>query len=220
MGDDHGGRRQVETQRVNVNTQQDRLIFQPYIDKQQHLNVKMRAILLDWIEDVHNSRGFLPDTYFYTAYILDTVRCLYRGALVCPAGTKTYSASISKQYLNRVDGITREKLQLVGVTAFLLAAKEFETHPPHQDDCGYWTEHGESLGEPGYISRSSVSLISAPLAHLPAYSGDEVGEMEAQMAIVCKDILTTKSSPDATATYKLPTVFTFLESYLNVRILC
>ena len=42
--------------------------------------------------------------------------------------------------------MTREKLQLVGVTSFLVAAKQEEPHPPHPDDCAYWTDHGKIIG--------------------------------------------------------------------------
>lgn len=45
----------------------------PYIERQQHINAKMRAILLDWLTDVHQSLNFKPGTYYRTAYILDQV---------------------------------------------------------------------------------------------------------------------------------------------------
>jgi hypothetical protein len=40
----------------------------------------MRAILLDWILDVHQSLGFRPPTLYRTAYILDHVRFAFRYA--------------------------------------------------------------------------------------------------------------------------------------------
>ena len=46
------------------------------------------------------------------------------------------------QFLTKTENVTREKLQLVGVTSFLVAAKQHEPTPPHPDDCAYWTDHG------------------------------------------------------------------------------
>lgn len=103
----------------------------------------MRAILLDWLTDVHQSLGFDPSTFYRTAHLLDL-------------------------YLMRTDNVSREKLQLVGVTAFMMSAKLSAHAPPpaslpflhptpgpqggsmmvvrvvpEPDDCAYWTDNGE-----------------------------------------------------------------------------
>lgn len=98
---------------------EDRQRQLPYIAAQRNLNPKMRAILLDWITDVHHSLNFGPAT-------------LYR------------TAQISDRYLTVTENVTRDKLQLVGVTAFKIAAQEFEEAPPDADTCAYWTDNGES----------------------------------------------------------------------------
>ena len=56
----------------------------PYIEHQRHLNAKMRAILLDWILDVHQSLGFRPQTLYRTAHILDQVGPLVCSCLLAP----------------------------------------------------------------------------------------------------------------------------------------
>lgn len=47
--------------------------LRPYISKLRHLNAKMRAILLDWVTDVHQSLSFAPATLYRTAQVLDQV---------------------------------------------------------------------------------------------------------------------------------------------------
>lgn len=114
---------------------EDMHVVRPYISKQRHLNAKMRAILLDWITDVHQSLSFRPSTLYRAGQILDT-------------------------FLIKTENVSREKLQLVGVTSFMVAAKGFEAAPPDPDDCAYWTDN--------------------------AYSGPEVSAMEARIRRVWK----------------------------------
>jgi len=70
---------------------------QRYMDGQEMVTSKMRAILVDWIVEVHFLLGFKPETLHLTVSIVDR----YGGA----------------------HQLLREKLQLVGVTALLMACK-------------------------------------------------------------------------------------------------
>jgi cyclin B len=63
--------------------------------RQVDINEKMRAILVDWIIEVHLKFKLLPETLFLTISLID-------------------------RYLERVQ-IKRNNLQLVGVTAMLIA---------------------------------------------------------------------------------------------------
>ncbi|XP_078173829.1 G2/mitotic-specific cyclin S13-7-like isoform X2 [Carex rostrata] len=80
-----------------------------YMAKQPHINPKMRAILVDWITDVHFRYNLLPETLYLTVYIID-------------------------RYLS-LDGVKR--LQLVGMCALLIACKYEELRAPRVSDLIY-----------------------------------------------------------------------------------
>ena len=81
---------------------------------QTDINEKMRAILVDWLIDVHHKFKLLPETLFLTVNIID-------------------------RYLAR-HAIHRTKLQLVGVTAMLIASKYEEIYAPEVRDFVYITD--------------------------------------------------------------------------------
>jgi len=74
----------------------------------------MRAILVDWLVDVHIKFKLVPETLFLTVNLID-------------------------RFLERVQ-ITRQKLQLVGVAAMLIASKYEEIYPPEVKDFVYVTD--------------------------------------------------------------------------------
>lgn len=78
---------------------------------QTDINEKMRAILIDWLVDVHLKFKLLPETLFLAVEITD-------------------------RFLDR-KVVNRSKLQLVGVVAMLLAAKYEEIYPPEVKDFIY-----------------------------------------------------------------------------------
>lgn len=75
----------------------------------------MRAILVDWIIEVHLKFRLLPETLFLTIELID-------------------------RYLAQVQ-IKRSNLQLVGVTAMLLASKYEEIYAPEVQDFVYITDN-------------------------------------------------------------------------------
>ena len=75
---------------------------------QTDINEKMRAILIDWIVDVHLKFKLLPETLFLTINLID-------------------------RYLERVP-VIRQKLQLVGVGSLLIACKYEEIYAPEVKD--------------------------------------------------------------------------------------
>ncbi|XP_042431135.1 G2/mitotic-specific cyclin-2-like isoform X1 [Zingiber officinale] len=79
-----------------------------YMSHQFDINEKMRAILIDWLIEVHYKFELMDETLFLTVNILD--RFLARKTVV------------------------RKKLQLVGVTALLLACKYEEVCVPVVED--------------------------------------------------------------------------------------
>ncbi len=85
-----------------------------YMKSQTDINEKMRAILIDWLVEVHLKFKLLPETLFLTVNLID-------------------------RYLNKRI-IMRNRLQLVGVTAMLIACKYEEIYPPEVKDFVYFTD--------------------------------------------------------------------------------
>ena len=75
-----------------------------YMDAQQEINAKMRAILIDWIVQVHMKYCLRTETLFLTVQLLD-------------------------RFLSRKQ-VPRKQLQLVGATALLIASKYEDVYPP------------------------------------------------------------------------------------------
>jgi G2/mitotic-specific cyclin-B, other len=78
---------------------------------QREVNEKMRAILVDWLVEVHLKFKLMPETLFLTVNLID-------------------------RYLAR-EPVTRKRLQLVGVTAMLVASKYEEIWAPEVRDFVY-----------------------------------------------------------------------------------
>jgi hypothetical protein len=85
-----------------------------YMKLQTDVNEKMRSILIDWLVEVHLKFKLLPETLFLTVNIID-------------------------RFLGKKN-ILRNKLQLVGVTAMLIACKYEEIYAPEVRDFVYITD--------------------------------------------------------------------------------
>ncbi|XVE67304.1 hypothetical protein DITRI_Ditri08aG0149900 [Diplodiscus trichospermus] len=79
-----------------------------YMDRQFDINEKMRAILIDWLIEVHYKFELMDETLFLTVNLID-------------------------RFLERCT-VIRKKLQLVGMTAMLLACKYEEVSVPLVED--------------------------------------------------------------------------------------
>lgn len=79
-----------------------------HLAKQPDINAKMRGILVDWLVDVNLKFKLLPQTLFLSVALLD-------------------------RYL-AARQVLRQRLQLVGVTALMMAAKFEEVYPPQLKD--------------------------------------------------------------------------------------
>jgi G2/mitotic-specific cyclin-B, other len=82
-----------------------------YMAKQNDINDKMRAILIDWLVDVHLKFKLMPETLYLTTNLID-------------------------RFLE-VKAVSRKHLQLVGVTAMLIASKYEEIWAPEVRDFVY-----------------------------------------------------------------------------------
>lgn len=79
------------------------------MSRQTDINSKMRAILVDWLVDVHCKYDLLPQTLHVAVRLID-------------------------RYLEKDLAVPRQRLQLVGVTAMFIASKYEEIYPPEADD--------------------------------------------------------------------------------------
>jgi Cyclin, N-terminal domain len=82
-----------------------------FMNNQTHINERMRAILVDWLVEVHLKFKLVPETLYLTINLID-------------------------RYLVRKE-VSRPKLQLVGVTCLLIASKYEEIYPPELRDLVY-----------------------------------------------------------------------------------
>jgi len=92
-----------------------------YMESQADINGKMRAILIDWLVEVHMKYHLRPETLFLTVNIID-------------------------RYLS-LKPVARKKLQLLGVVAMLIAAKFEEIDPPRVHEFSYITDNTYSKRE-------------------------------------------------------------------------
>jgi len=95
--------------------------MQNYMDYQKDINPSMREILTDWLIEVHLKFKLLPETLYLTVNLID-------------------------QFLT-TQNIYRNKLQLVGVTAMLIASKYEEIYPPIVSDFVYITDNAYTREE-------------------------------------------------------------------------
>ncbi|GKB32299.1 G2/mitotic-specific cyclin C13-1-like protein [Tanacetum coccineum] len=87
-----------------------------YIEKvQKDVTVNMRAILVDWLVEVAEEYKLLPYSLYLTISYID-------------------------RYLS-VNVLNRQKLQLLGVSSMLIAAKYEEITPPQTEDFCYITDN-------------------------------------------------------------------------------
>ncbi|XP_050089772.1 G2/mitotic-specific cyclin-B2 [Anopheles aquasalis] len=93
----------------------DYALRENFLDGHTEVTYKMRAILIDWINEVHNQFKLDIDTYHMTVSLID-------------------------RYLQTVKTVPKKKLQLVGVTAMFIASKYEELFPPDIQDFVFITD--------------------------------------------------------------------------------
>lgn len=114
-----------------------------FMEHQDHINERMRSILVDWLVEVHLKFKLVPETLYLTMNIID-------------------------RYLERTE-VSRPKLQLVGVTSLLVASKYEEIYPPELRDLVYICDHAyrkeEILQMEEIILKTLEYQITIPSAH-------------------------------------------------------
>lgn len=114
-----------------------------YMENQTHINERMRAILVDWLVEVHLKFKLVPETLYLTVNLID-------------------------RYLERKE-VERPKLQLIGVTCLLIASKYEEIYPPELRDLVYVCDRAYSGNEiidmEEKILKALEYQITIPSAH-------------------------------------------------------
>ena len=99
-----------------LNSNEEKYLPDPnYMAKQKDINHRMRAILIDWLIDVHLKYKMVPQTMYIAVNLID-------------------------RFLS-MNETTRVKLQLVGVTSMFIASKYEEIYPPELKDFVYITDN-------------------------------------------------------------------------------
>jgi cyclin B len=109
-----------------------------YMQRQTDISEKMRSILVDWLVDVHAKFRLSPETFFLAIQLVD-------------------------RYLSS-KLVQRAKLQLVGVTAMLIAAKYEEVYPPEVRDFEYISAKAYSREEILRMERSMLAAVKFRVA--------------------------------------------------------
>ena len=102
------------------------------MSKQPDINAKMRAIMIDWLVEVHLKFKLVSESLFLTVSLID-------------------------RFLEK-EQVMRNKLQLVGVTAMFIACKYEEVFPPACSDFVYVSDKMYTRDE---ILRMEGQMLSA-----------------------------------------------------------
>nr|PNR48423.1 hypothetical protein PHYPA_012899 [Physcomitrium patens] len=104
-----------------------------YMSRQSDINEKMRAILIDWLIEVHLKFKLMPETLFLTTNLIDRYLC--------------------------IQSVSRKNLQLVGVTAMLLAAKYEEIWAPEVNDFVHISDNAYSREEVLTMEKNMLNTL-------------------------------------------------------------
>ena len=108
-----------------------------YMDDQAEIQWSMRSVLMDWLVQVHQRFGLLPETLYLTCNYID-------------------------RFLSR-KVVSLGKLQLVGATAIFIAAKYEEINCPSVQEIVYMVDNGYTVDEILKAERFMLSMLGFEL---------------------------------------------------------
>ena len=122
---------------ANESTQVKMLPNAHYMDNQHEIQWSMRAVLMDWLVQVHHRFNLLPETLFLCANYIDRF-------LSCKV-------------------VSLGKLQLVGATAIFIAAKYEEINCPSVQEIVYMVDGGYTIDEILKAERFMLTMLQFEL---------------------------------------------------------
>ncbi|KAL5999218.1 hypothetical protein ACLOJK_040668 [Asimina triloba] len=135
-----------------------------YMDSQVELNEKKRAILIDWLIEVHNKFELMQETLYLTIQIID-------------------------RYLS-MKTVQRKEFQLVGMTAMLIASKYEEIWAPEVNDLICISDRAYNREQILRMEKSILNKLEWSLT-LPTHYVFLVRFIKAATAVSEKDAITT-----------------------------
>ncbi|CAJ1032893.1 Cyclin, N-terminal domain/Cyclin, C-terminal domain containing protein, putative [Leishmania lindenbergi] len=113
-----------------------------YLQYQPEINEKMRMILVDWLIDVHLKFKLHAETMYLAVNLIDRY------------------LSCANNKADRTTFVPRAQLQLVGVSAMLLASKYEEIWPPEVKECVHISANTYTREEIIQMERSMCTALS------------------------------------------------------------
>lgn len=138
-----------------------------YMSHQTDINEKMRSILIDWLFEVHQKFKLMPETLYLTVNLIDRF--------------------LEKKL------VMRQKLQLVGVTAMLLASKYEEIYAPEVRDFVYITDKAytreQILAMEAHMLNTLDFRITVPTAFVFLNRGLKAAEADTKLQLLATFIV-------------------------------
>jgi len=138
-----------------------------YLNSQVDINEKTRAILVDWLVEVHFMFKLLPETLFLGVSIIDRFLSL--------------------------KSITRDLLQLVGITSMLIACKYEEIYAPECNDFVYISDGNYTKPQILHMEQTILNTLNFNITHpsslhfLRRYS--KAGGSDYTLHTICKYLI-------------------------------
>lgn len=114
-----------------------------YMKRQTQVNENVRAILIDWVLQVHGKFKLLPETLFIAVNLVDRFMSLHR--------------------------ISKDEVQLVGVAAMLIATKYEEIYPPTVKDFIFMSKNAYSKAQILDMEMQILSCIEFQICETSSY---------------------------------------------------
>lgn len=146
--------------------EKDRVDF-TYMINQKHITEKMRAILVDWLVEVHRMFKLLPETLYLSVAMID-------------------------RYLS-MKQISQDMLQLVGITSMLIASKYEEIYAPECNDFVYISDGAYTKQQILNMEQTILNTLNFNITHpsalhfLRRYS--KAGGSDYTLHTVCKYLI-------------------------------
>ncbi|KAL8570837.1 G2/mitotic-specific cyclin-B [Nucella lapillus] len=160
------------------------------------ITARMRSILVDWLCQVHHRFHLLQETLFLTVAILD-------------------------RYLQQKP-VSRNKLQLVGVTAMLLASKYEEMYAPEVADFVYITDNAYTKAEIREMERDILRTLNfsfgRPLCLHFLRRNSKAGQVDATKHTLAKYLMEL-SITEYDMVHLLPSLIAAAALYLSIKLL-